>query len=146
MRIAIPYDDGNIAQHLTDAVQFKLYDIKNHEIASQVVVNIPDGDVADKVQALLDFKTDCVICWAATGMAVRYLLEASIMTYAGVSMKADDAIDELLAGTLKYNPLLTQKQQRMYLNSLEEDEGCASCSGSCEGCTGSCHEKMQERS
>ena len=138
MRIAVPYDNGNIAQHFSDAAQFKLYDIKSHEIASQVVVNIPDENVMKKVQALVDFKVDCVICWAATSMAIRYMLEASIMTYAGVSLKADEAIEQLLEGTLKYNPILTLAEQRMYLNSLEPDEGCASCNGSCESCEGGC--------
>lgn len=39
MRIAAPFEDGNIFQHFGHAERFKLYDVENSAIISAQIVN-----------------------------------------------------------------------------------------------------------
>ena len=77
MKIAVTYDSKEkVFQHFGHTEQFKVYDIENNEIVK-------------------------LICGGIGGCAVNALTEAGIEIFAGISGKADDAVNSLLKGTLE---------------------------------------------
>ena len=96
MRIAIPYYQGLIFQHFGHAEQFKVYEIEQHQILMEMIVQ-PEGTghqaVADFLRAI-DVRV--VICGNIGEGAMHALNDAGILFYGGVSGLADDAITALV--------------------------------------------------
>ena len=119
MRIAIPYEkeSGQVASRFEDAAAFKLYNLVNNEILSDL--SLPSFGSGST--AMLDFlkaaNADVLICSGITGEARRALTAAGIASYPGFGGKADDLAKAFSAGSL---------QQSM--------------SGECAGCADSCGE------
>ena len=123
MRIAIPYFEGMIFQHFGRAKQFKVYEIENHQVLMEMIVE-PEAAgheaVADFLRAI---DVRAVICGNIGQEAMRALNGAGILFYGGVSGQADDAITALVGGALAYDP-----------NIKCEECDCDDCSD-CAGCT-----------
>ena len=82
MRIAVPYDQGEIFQHFGRTEQFKLYDIENGKVIRTQVVDTN-----------------------GTGHgALAALAEAGVQLYAGVTGNADQAAQAFAEGNLSYDP------------------------------------------
>ena len=100
MRIAIPYYEGLIFQHFGHAKQFKVYEIEQHQILMEMIVE-PEGTGH---QAVADFLRSidvrAVICGNIGEGAMHALSDAGILFYGGVSGLADDAITALVGGAL----------------------------------------------
>lgn len=125
MRIAIPYEDGQVFQHYGKTQQFKLYDIIGGKIdASQVVPSNSSGHSA-LAGVLRSLGVDVVICGGIGAGAISSLKEQGIPAYGGVNGDADEVIDTLLQGKLSYNP-------NPSCDEHDEDE----CDGDCSGCLG----------
>ena len=90
MRIAVPYENGNIFQHFGRSEAFKFYDVA-------------DGAVT-AAGFLVANHADVVICGGIGGGAQSALTEAGIRFYGGVSGSADAAVQALLDGSLGYDP------------------------------------------
>ena len=120
MRIAIPYYEGLIFQHFGHAEQFKVYEIENHQVLMEMIVQ-PEGKghqaVADFLRAI-DVRV--VICGNIGERAMQALNDAGIVFYGGVSGEADDAITALVGGALAYDPNIKCEQH--------------DCGGDCEDC------------
>ena len=104
MRIAIPYEQGEIFQHFGHTAQFKLYDAENGTIVREQIVDTNGsghGALAGFLQAA---KADALVCGGIGGGAQMALAEAGIRLYAGVTGSADAAAKALAAGTLEYDP------------------------------------------
>ena len=104
MRIAIPYEQGEIFQHFGHTEQFKLYDVENGTIIREQIVNTNGsghGALAGFLQAA---QADALICGGIGGGAQMALAEAGIQLYAGVAGSADAAAKALAAGSLEYDP------------------------------------------
>ena len=123
MRIAIPYFEGMIFQHFGRAKQFKVYEIENHQVLMEMIVE-PEATgheaVADFLRAI---DVRAVICGNIGQEAMRALNGAGILFYGGVSGQADDAITALVGGALAYDP-----------NIRCEECDCGDCD-ECAGCT-----------
>lgn len=107
MRIAIPYDNGEVFQHFGHTEQFKIYDVEDGKIVREQVVDTNGsghGALAGFLQAL---KADAMICGGIGMGAQMALADAGIRLYAGVQGAADAAAKALAEGTLEYDPNAT---------------------------------------
>jgi predicted Fe-Mo cluster-binding NifX family protein len=104
MRIAVPYENGEIFQHFGRSEQFKLYDTEDGRIIGEQVVDTNGsghGALAGFLQAA---KADALICGGIGMGAQMALADAGIKLYAGVRGSADAAAKSLASGTLDYDP------------------------------------------
>ena len=131
MRIAIPYYEGLIFQHFGHAKQFKVYEIEQHQILMEMIVE-PEGTGH---QAVADFLRSidvrAVICGNIGEGAMHALSDAGILFYGGVSGLADDAITALVGGALAYDPNIKCEHHHDHGHDCG---GCDSCGGDCGDC------------
>ena len=134
MRIAVPYYEGLIFQHFGQAKQFKIYEIENHQVLMEMIV---EGEGTGH-QAVSDFlkalDVRVVICGNIGEGAMEALQEAGILFYGGVTGMADDAITALVGGALAYDPNIKGEHHG------DHDCGgdCGDCGGDCGSCGGDC--------
>ena len=104
MRIAVPFDNGNVFQHFGHTEQFKLYDVEDGKIVAEQTVPTNGTGHGALAGFLKEAQADALIC-GGLGMGARNALdEASIAVYGGVTGPADMAVLALAAGTLTYDP------------------------------------------
>ena len=104
MRLAVPYDHGEVFGHFGRTSQFKLYDITDNRVVSSAIVDTMGSGHGALAGFLKAYAVDAVICGGLGGGARMALTEAGIRLYAGVTGRADEAVQALLAGTLSYQP------------------------------------------
>ena len=104
MRIAIPYENGQIFQHFGHTEQFKLYDVEDGRIVASQVVDTNGSGHGALAGFLHGGQVDALIC-GGIGMGARNALaEAGIRLYAGVQGSADAAAEALASDCLRYDP------------------------------------------
>jgi len=132
MRIAIPYYMDKIFQHFGHAPQFKVYEVENHQVLMEMVVEV-EQQGHDAVAALLrSMDVRVVICGNIGQGAMQALQDAGILFYAGVVGDADHAITALIQGGLKYDPNI---QCTAHEGCGGDCSDCASdCGGDCAAC------------
>ena len=135
MRIAVPYYEGLIFQHFGHAPQFKVYEIENHQVLMEMVVETQGSGHAAVADYLRSMDVRVVICGNIGDGAMRALNDSGIVFYGGVSGPADDAITALLEGRLTYDPSIKCDHDH------DHDCGgdCGSCGGDCSDCGGCEH-------
>ena len=104
MKIAIPYEDGQIFQHFGHTARFKLYDVQDGKIVAAQVLDTNGsghGALAGLLQAL---NVDALICGGIGGGARMALDAAGIRLYGGVQGSADEAARALAEGRLTFYP------------------------------------------
>ena len=104
MRIAVPYDNGEIFQHFGHTEQFKLYDVEDGKIATEQIVPTNGNGHGALAGFLKAAQADTLICGGIGMGAQTALAEAGIKLYGGVSGSADAAVQALAEGTLQYDP------------------------------------------
>ena len=104
MKIAATYENGQIFQHFGHTEKFKVYDIQDGKIVSAEVVDTNGSGHGALAGVLKDLGVDTLICGGIGGGAQAALAEAGIKLYGGVSGDADTAVNELIVGTLNFNP------------------------------------------
>ncbi len=104
MRIAIPYENGQIFQHFGHTEQFKLYDVEGGKIVSAQIVDTNGSGHGALAGFLHGGQVDALICGGIGMGAQNALAEAGIRLYAGVQGSADSAAQALAAGSLNYDP------------------------------------------
>lgn len=103
MRIAVTYENGNVFQHFGHTEQFKLYDVESGKIAGTNIVNTNGSGHGALAGLLSEMKVDALICGGIGAGAQTALAEVGIRLYGGVSGSVDKAVNDLLAGNLKFN-------------------------------------------
>ena len=104
MKIAIPYEDGQIFQHFGHTARFKLYDVQDGKIVAAQVLDTNGsghGALAGLLQAL---NVDALICGGIGGGARMALDAAGIRLYGAVAASADEAARALAEGRLTFDP------------------------------------------
>jgi len=104
MKIAVPYENGEIFQHFGRTEQFKLYTVEDGKIAGEQVVCTNGSGHGALAGFLQNAGADTLICGGIGGGAQEALRSAGIKLYGGVSGKADEAVAALLGGTLGFDP------------------------------------------
>ena len=104
MKIAVPYEDGQVFQHFGHTQCFKVYEAHSGEVLSQALLSA-DGEGHGALAGLLrGAGVDTLICGGIGGGARTALAEAGITLYPGASGEADAQVAALLAGSLSYDP------------------------------------------
>lgn len=103
MKIAIPYENGQVFAHFGKAEQFKFYTVNEDEILSEEVLDT-DGTGHG---ALSDFlkkeDVNMVICGGIGVGAVQALKDAKIQIMGGASGEADERVKDFLNGMLHFD-------------------------------------------
>ena len=99
MRIAVPYENGNIFQHFGRSEAFKFYDVADGAVTAAAVVSTNGSGHGALAGFLVANHADVVICGGIGGGAQSALTEAGIRFYGGVSGSADAAVQALLEAT-----------------------------------------------
>ena len=102
MRIAAPFDGVNIFQHFGKTQQFKLYDSDGKTITHSEVIGTDRKGHGALAPYLKAKGVGTVICGGVGAGMQEALSELGIKFYAGVSGNPDEAVQEFLSGTLKY--------------------------------------------
>ena len=104
MRIAVAYADGKLFQHFGHTERFKVYDVEDGKVQVMSIVNTNGSGHGALADILKKGSINTLICGGIGDGAKRALAEAGIELYGGVSGDADQAVEDFLAGRLKYNP------------------------------------------
>lgn len=103
MKIAVTYENGQVFQHFGHCASFKIYEVENGAIVSSSVVETNGSGHGALADFLENLGVNALICGGIGGGARIALEEADIAIYGGVSGDADEAVAELLAGSLNFN-------------------------------------------
>ena len=104
MRIAIPYENGEVFQHFGHAAQFKLYDAEDGKIVKEQLAAPAGAGHGALAGWLAGAGVDALICGGIGGGAQNALREAGVKLYAGVQGSADEAAKALAEGSLQFDP------------------------------------------
>ena len=104
MRIAVPYENGNIFQHFGRSEAFKFYDVADGAVTAAAVVSTNGSGHGALAGLLAAQQVDALICGGIGGGAQTALAQAGIRLYGGVSGSADEAAAALAAGQLTFDP------------------------------------------
>lgn len=103
MRIAIPYDNGQVFQHFGHTSQMKIYDAENAQIVRAQVADTTGSGHGALAGFLSGLQVDVLICGGIGAGAQEALTQAGIKLYGGVSGEADKAAQDFLQGKLVYS-------------------------------------------
>ena len=134
MKLAIPFDNGDVFQHFGHTEIFKLYEIKEGRVVSSELV-AANGSGHDALAGFLDgLGVDVVLCGGIGGGAESALTDAGIEIFSGVTGTADDAVLAYL------NEELAPAGANCDHHDHDDDaDGGCHCGGGCSGCGGGCH-------
>ena len=107
MKIAIPYEYGQVFQHFGRSAQFKIYDAENGLILSSEVVSTNGQGHGALVGFLVQHQVNVVLCGGIGAGAQAALAQAGIQLFGGISGSADAAAADYLAGRLVLTPTPT---------------------------------------
>ena len=131
MKIAATYENGQIFQHFGHTAQFKVYEVENSTVKSARVLDTSGSGHGALAGFLRQAGVDALICGGIGGGAQMALAQAGIKLYAGVAGDADQAVAELLAGTLQFSSSANC--------SHHDHEHGGSCGEHEHTCGGRCH-------
>ena len=103
MKIAVPFENGQIFQHFGKAAQFRLYAVADGKVTERRTVSTEGAGHSALVGFLLGQGVDTLLCGGIGGGAREALNQAGIRLFAGASGDADQAVEALLAGRLETN-------------------------------------------
>ena len=103
MRLAVPFDHGEIYGHFGRTAQFKLYDLTDGRIVSSAIVDTMGNGHGALAGFLKAYAVDALICGGIGGGAINALAQAGITVYAGAQGSCDACVEALIAGTLAQN-------------------------------------------
>lgn len=103
MKIAIPYENGNVFAHFGRTAQFKIYDvdIMNKTILGTEVIDTDGFGHGTLAELLNDNAVELVLCGGLGGCAQNSLYEYGIQFLGGVSGPTDDVILDYLSQKLQ---------------------------------------------
>ncbi|MGI6150523.1 MAG: NifB/NifX family molybdenum-iron cluster-binding protein [Christensenellales bacterium] len=124
MRIAVAFDNGQVFQHFGHTRRFKVYDIENGKIAVMTTINTNGSGHGALADILKKIGVDSLICGGIGAGAKRALAETGIKLYGGVSGDADECVEQLLAGKLKFNSNAACEHQGRHRGDACGGHGC----------------------
>lgn len=135
MKIAVPFEKGQVFQHFGHTETFKLYETEAGQvISSQLVPTNGNGHEA-LAGFLAEGAVDVLLCGGIGGGAEAALTAAGIRICSGAEGDADAAVVAYLNGELESAGVNCDHH-----HEHEEEGGCGGhCGGGCGGCGGGCH-------
>lgn len=104
MKIAVTYENGQVFQHFGHTAQFKIYEAQEGKVVFSQVVDTNGSGHGALAGFLREQGVDTLICGGIGGGARTALAQAGIQLFGGVSGSADQAVEDLLAGKLQFQP------------------------------------------
>ncbi len=132
MRIAVTYDNGQVFQHFGHSERFKVYDVEEGRVTLATTVNTNGSGHGALADILKKLQVDTLICGGIGGGAKRALSEANIRLCGGVSGDADKAVEQLLAGELRYDSEATCDHHGEHHGDVCGEHGCGGHDHHCE--------------
>lgn len=129
MKIAVPFEDGQVFQHFGRSAQFKFYEAENGQLLRTEVIPTNGQGHGALAGFLVQHGADVLLCGGIGTGAQVALMQAGIQLFGGLSGDADAAVADYLAGKLVFDP-------DIHCTHHDHDEGhsCGShCGGGCHG-------------
>ena len=127
MKIAVPFENGEVFQHFGHAEAFKIYEVEEGKIVSSEVVKTEGSGHEAVANFLAGLEVAGVVCGNIGDAAKDALAYAGVGYCSGAEGDADAAVEALLRGELQDA-------------GAGCDGGCeGGCGGGCGGCGGGCH-------
>ena len=133
MRIAVPYENGQVFQHFGHTSQIKIYDAEDGNIIKEQIVDTTGSGHGALAGFLSGLNVDALICGGIGGGAQQALAHAGIKLYGGVAGTADGAVRNFLAGTLDYSADIHCEHHEHHGEHGHCGEDKHGCGGSCGG-------------
>ena len=135
MKIAVPFENGQVFQHFGHTETFKLYEIENNEIVSGEIVPTNGSGHEALADFLANLSVNVLLCGGIGDGAQKALAAAGIEICSGAQGDADAAVKAYLKGEIESAGVNCDHH-----HEHDGDEGCGShCGGGCSGCGGGCH-------
>ena len=135
MKIAVPFENGQVFQHFGHTETFKLYEIENNEIVSGEIVPTNGSGHEALADFLATLSVNVLLCGGIGDGAQKALAAAGIEICSGAQGDADAAVKAYLKGEIESAGVNCDHH-----HEHDGDEGCGShCGGGCSGCGGGCH-------
>lgn len=100
MKVAISTDGEFVSAHFGRCPSFTIIDIDNGKLLNRQTIDNPGHQPGFLPQFLRERGVDCIVCGGMGQRAKMLLDQAGIMTIVGVSGSIDEAVSQLLKGTL----------------------------------------------
>ena len=101
MKVAISTDGDFVSAHFGRCPDFTIIDIKDGKVEKTETIQNPGHEPGYIPQFLHQKGVTCIICGGMGARAVGFFEELGIKSIVGISGKIDDAIKDLLKGTLE---------------------------------------------
>ena len=137
MRIAVPFENGEIFQHFGHTECFKLYDVEGGTVTETGLLRSGASGHGALAGLLKEARVDVLICGGIGMGAQMALQEEGIRHCAGVTGSCDEAVRALADGTLK-----SSSEANCSHHDHAEGGECGGHHSRGEGCGshgGSCH-------
>ena len=135
MKIAVTYENGQVFQHFGKTQQFKMYQVENGQADKGTVVDAGGAGHSALAVFLKEHQVETLICGGIGGGAQVALAQAGIQLYGGVSGSADQAVEDLLAQKLVFQPdILCSHHEGHGEGHSCGDHGCGSHGCGTHGC------------
>lgn len=134
MKIAVPYDNGNVFQHFGRTEAFKYYQVTDGVVTAGEVISTNGIGHEALADVLAENGADAVICGGLGSGAMNALTAAGIQVISGAQGSTDEAVQSFLRGELTSSEVNCNHHH-------EEDPGCGgSCGSGEDSCGGGCGE------
>ena len=129
MKIAVPYDNGNVFQHFGRTEAFKYYQVTDGVVTAGEVISTNGIGHEALADVLAENGADAVICGGLGSGAMNALTAAGIQVISGAQGSTDEAVQSFLRGELTCSEVNCNHHH-------EEDPGCGGSCGSGEDSCG----------
>ena len=134
MKIAVPYDNGNVFQHFGRTEAFKYYQVTDGVVTAGEVISTNGIGHEALADVLAENGADAVICGGLGSGAMNALTAAGIQVISGAQGSTNEAVQSFLRGELTSSEVNCNHHH-------EEDPGCGgSCGSGEDSCGGGCGE------
>ena len=128
MKIAVPFDNGEVFQHFGHTENFKLYEIEADQVVSSEIIDTNGSGHEALAGFLAERSVSVLLCGGIGGGAQAALSGAGIEICSGAEGDADAAVQAYLKGEL----------QSAGANCDHHHGEDHHCGGGCGGCGGGC--------
>lgn len=104
MNIAVTYENGQVFQHFGHTQQFKVYQVEDGRVLSSRIEETGESGHGALAGFLKEHGVDTLLCGGIGGGAKTALAQAGIRLFGGVVGSADQAVEDFLAGKLRFDP------------------------------------------
>lgn len=140
MRIAVPYENGQVFQHFGHTGRMKIYDAENSQTVKEEIVDTTGHGHGALAGFLSGLKVDVLICGGIGAGAQEALAQAGIKLYGGVTGTADDVVKDFLAGRLVYQANVQCGHHGHEHHGCHGEGHCGDDKHGCSGNGGRCGE------